>query len=162
MIRYAGRAALLKRDAYLRMVLAPDGVADGAIVVAAVHAVLMVPMVLDGTGLLPAARVVLRGMVTWIILSGMVYLIGRHGLDGDGSFPGTMAATAIGFPVLLASLALAPFVSAATAYLIISAWLVLTVWMAARIALELDRPRAAIAALGGWMGLVLVATIFRF
>ena len=37
MIRYAGRAALLRRDAYLRMVLAPDGVADGAIVVAAVH-----------------------------------------------------------------------------------------------------------------------------
>jgi hypothetical protein len=163
MIRHAIDAALLRRDPYLRMVIARDGVADGAVVVAVVHAVIVAPRLLaDGVGFLMAVRGILGGLVTWIILSGLVYLIGRHGLEGHGSFPGTMAAVSIGFPVLLASLLLAPFVAAPTAYLIMSAWLVATMWVAARVALDLEPTRAAIAAVGGWVGFVIIATIFRF
>jgi tRNA pseudouridine(38-40) synthase len=107
-IRRAIDAALLKREPYLVMVVRPDGVADGAMVVAAVYALLMIPWVLDGIGIITATRVILYGLVNWIILSGLVYLIGRYLLDGDGSYPGTMAATAIGHPVLLAGILLAP------------------------------------------------------
>jgi hypothetical protein len=161
MIRHAVDAALLRRNPYLRMVIARDGVADGAIVVAAVHAVLMIPSLLDGHGLFFALRVVLRGMVVWIVLSGLVYLIGRHGLEGDGSFAGTMAAVSIGMPVLLSSLFLTPFVSQLVAQLIVSVWLMATLWIAARVALELDPGRGAIAAVGGWAAFVVVATMFR-
>lgn len=161
MIRHAINAALLRRDPYLRMVIARDGVADGAIVVAAVHLILMVPWLLDGLSIFGAVRGVLRGLVTWILLAGLVYLIGRHGLEGDGSFPGTMAAVSIGMPVLLAALILGPFVSALTAELVISVWLMATLWVAAKVALELDAGRAAIAAVGGWVGFVVVASLFR-
>ena len=156
------RAALLRRDPYLEMVLRPDGVADGAIVVAAVFALLMLPLIWSGIGVLAAARVILLGLVNWIILSGLVYLIGRHALEGDGSFPGTMAATSIGFPVLLAAIALAPFFTPNTAQLIVSIWLIATLWMAARVALELTSSAAAIAAVGGWVGFVIVTLLFRF
>ncbi len=161
-IRRAIDAALLKREPYLVMVVRPDGVADGAIVVAVVHALLMIPWVLDGIGVLTATKVILYGILNWIILSGLVYLIGKYLLEGDGSFPGTMAATSIGYPVLLVGILLAPFAPPLRAQLIVSAWLVATVWVAARVALELSKARAAAAAVGGWVAFVVVSLILRF
>ena len=162
MIRRAINAALLRRDPYLYMTLATDGVADGAIVVASVYALLMTPLVIDGVSVISAARLVLSGMFSWIILSGLVYLVGRHLLEGYGSFPGVMAATSIGTPVLLASIALAPFVDPFTARLIVSVWLVLTLWMAARIALDLSPEKAALAAVGGEVAFIVISALFRF
>lgn len=162
MITRAINAALLRRDPYLHMVVARDGVADGAIVVAFVYAVLMIPVVLDGIPLFSAIRLVLSGMFAWIILSGLVYLVGRHAFEGWGSFPGVMAATSIGTPVLLGSLLLAPFIDPFPAQLIASAWYVLTLWMAARVALELNADKAALTALGGWVAYLVVSAIFRF
>jgi len=161
MIRHAIEAALLRRNPYLHMVLAADGVADGAIVVAAVHAILMIPFVLAGAGVLAAASLILSGLVGWILLSGLVYLIGRHALEGYGSFQGTMAATSIGQPVLLAALVLSRLIDPFPALLLGTVWLVLTIWMAARVALELDAGRAAIAAMGGWFAYLIVISIFR-
>lgn len=161
MIKHVIDAALLRRDPYLRMVIAPNGVGDGAIIVAVVGAIFMAaPALLDGLGVFAAARAILRSLVWWIILSGLVYLIGRHALEGYGSFPGTMAAVSIGFPVLISGLLLKPFVSDLTATLIVSVWLVATMWVAARVALELDSVKAAMAAAGGWAGFVVVAAIF--
>lgn len=161
MIRHAIEAALLRRNPYLRMVLAPDGVADGAIVVAAVHAILMIPLVMSGVGVISAASLILSGLVGWILLSGLVYLIGKHALDGYGSFPGTMAATSIGQPVLLSALLLSRLIDPYQALLVVSVWLVLTIWVAARVALELDAGRAAIAAVGGWFAYLVVISLFR-
>ena len=162
MIRRAIDAALLKREPYLVMVVRPDGVADGAIVVGVVYALLMIPVVLDGVDVLTATRVILYGLVNWLILSGLVYLIGRYLLEGDGSYPGTMAATSIGHPVLLAGILLAPVLDPWKAQLVVSAWLVATLWVAARVALELPKGRAALAATGGWAAFVVVSLIFRF
>ena len=152
---------MLRRNPYLHMVLARDGVADGAIIVAVVHFLLIAQYVPDGLSILLAARLILSGLVAWIILSGLVYLIGRHALEGYGSFQGTMAATSIGQPVLLASLLLAPVMDPYPAQLLVSIWLVATIWVAARVALELDGGRAAIAAIGGWFAYLIVASIFR-
>ena len=161
MIRHAIDAALLRRNPYVHMVVAADGVADGAIVVVMVHAILMIPFVLGGAGVLSAAQLILSGLVGWILLSGLVYLIGRHALEGYGSFPGTMAATSIGQPVLLATLLLARVMDPYAALLVVSVWLVLTIWVAARVALELAAGRAAIAAVGGWFAYLIVISIFR-
>lgn len=160
-IRHAFDAALLRRNPYLRMVVAPDGVADGAMVVAAVHAILAIPFVIGGAGVLDAATLILSGLVGWILLSGLVYLIGKHALDGYGSFPGTMAATSIGQPVLLIALLLSRLIDPFDAILSVSVWLVLTIWVAARVALELDAGRGAIAAVGGWFAYLLVISLFR-
>ena len=54
------QAARLRRDPYLRMVLARDGVADGAMIVGAVYLVLVVPAFIDGVGVISLLRYVLR------------------------------------------------------------------------------------------------------
>ncbi|WKZ82189.1 MAG: YIP1 family protein [Acidimicrobiia bacterium] len=161
MIRRALEAALLRREPYLIMVVRPDGVADGAIVVAITHALLSIPFVWEGGRLLLAVRVVLSGVVAWIVISGLIYLIGRHLLEGDGSFAGTMAATSIGFPVLLTALLLAPFISPLRSTLVASVWLVATLWVAAKVALDLPPARAAAAATGGWLSYVVISLLFR-
>lgn len=161
MLRNVIDAALLRREGYLRMIVARDGVADGAVIVLIVSAIGAIPAFLDGAGLFAAARGVLRGLVWWIILSGLIYLIGRRGLDGDGSFPGTMAAVSVAMPIILVSLVLAPLGGPLFADLIVSLWLVAALWVAAKMALELDGPRAAIAAVGGWVGFLAISALFR-
>jgi len=160
-IRNIVNAAVLRREPYVRMVVASDGVADGAIVVAAVYLILVIMYLGTGFEGFTIVRGVLNGVVGWIILSGLVYLAGRHLLEGHGSFPGTMAATSIGFPVLLTSLALRLVMQPYRALQIASLWLVLTVWVAARVALELDRVKAAVAAGLGWVSYLVVVAVFR-
>ncbi len=155
------KAAFLRRDPYLRMVVASDGVADGAMIVAGVYAVLVLIHLGGGFSAFLLVRVVLNGLFGWIMLSGLVYLAGRYFLEGDGSFPSTMAATSIGFPVLLLALAFRFVFPPDRAQFYASLWLVLTVWMAARVALELDPGRAAVAAGLGWAGYLIVLQLFR-
>jgi len=154
------KAAFLRRDPYLRMVVASDGVADGAMIVAAVYAALVLIHLGDGFSGFLLVRVVLDGLFKWIVLSGLVYLAGRHLLEGDGSFPSTMAATSIGFPVILLALALRLVVSVDQAEFLASLWLMLTTWVAARVALELDPGRAAVAAGLGWAGYLIILQFF--
>jgi hypothetical protein len=72
-----------------------------------------------------------------------------------------MAATSIGQPVLLVALPLSRLIDPFQAILVVSIWLVLTIWVAARVALELDAGRAAITAVGGWFTYLVVISLFR-
>ncbi|OFW53122.1 MAG: hypothetical protein A2146_09380 [Actinobacteria bacterium RBG_16_67_10] len=161
MLTNAIRAALVRRDPYVRMVVAVDGVADGAIIVAVTNLVLVVLYLGGDFEAFVIVRVILDGLIGWIVLSGMVYLVGRRLLDGYGSFPSTMAATSIGYPVVLSALVLRFVVDPYWAVQLSSLWLVVTVWMAARVALELDARKAAIAAVLGWVAYLIVRTVFR-
>ncbi len=153
---------LLRRQAYLRMVLAREGVADAALVVGTVYLLLAVPGILGSSGLLAAAGFVVGGVFGWIILSGLTYLVGRHALEGDGTFPSVMAAAGLAFPPLVLSLALRPFVPPLAALAAASAWLLACLWQAARVSLGLSPGRAAVAAAGGygaWLALSALSVI---
>lgn len=152
------QAALLRRDPYLFMVLAVDGVADAAMIVGATSAVVSLPLL--SVGVLFFLRAILSGVVGWIILSGLVYLVGRHLLEGDGSWPGVMAAVGIAYPVVLTTLLLDLFMSYNWAFAVSTLWLVAAVSVAARVALDLTVERAAMAAAAGWVGLLIVRSIF--
>ncbi|MDX1689901.1 MAG: YIP1 family protein [Acidimicrobiia bacterium] len=156
------RAARLRRDPYLRMTLAPDGVADGALIVAAIHGVLVVPALIRGADLVVLVRFVLSGMFGWLILSGLVYLIGRHLLEGYGSYQGMMAASSLAYGPLLLAIPIALFIDVGFASLIPSIWLLACVWMAAQQALELSKEHAALAAIGGYAAWVIIQTILSF
>ncbi len=156
------RAARLQRDPYLRQVLASDGVADGAMIVGAVYLILVIPPFIDGVGLFPVLRFVLGGLFGWIILSGLVYLIGKHGLEGYGSFQGTMATSALAYPPLVIGLAIELALDRLPSSLIASVWLLACLWMAARIALDLSREKAVLAAGGGYLAWLLIRLLFRF
>jgi len=161
MIRTILRGATLRRDAYLRMVLSSDGVADGLLIVASVQ--VLVGLLIQGRGLGVLVRVsmVLGGIFGWVILSGLIYLIGKHVLTGYGSFPGVAAAVSLAFPPTLVAVPLSFLVTTRQAGLIASAWMVACLWMAARVALDLSPDRAVLAAGGGWIAwLILVTFIF--
>jgi hypothetical protein len=151
--------AALRRDAYLRMVLAPDGVADGAMVVAGVYLLLAVPGILRGAGLLSVVWSVIGGVFGWVVLAGLVYLAGRYVLEGDGTFPGVAAAAALAFPPLLVALVLGLFMSPFLALLAASVWSLACLWQAARVALELAPGRTALAVAVGYGGGLLLASV---
>ena len=162
MMRTILRGALLQRDAYVRMVLVPNGPADGFMIVAGVYLVQALGLLFLDVGVINALRFALGGVFGWIILSGLVYLIGRHLLEGYGSFPGVLAAASLGFPPLLLAVPLAFVIEPYWASLIGSAWLVACLWMCARAALELEREKAVFAAIGGWVAWLVVMYFFRF
>jgi len=159
MLRVILRGALLRRDAYLRMVLAREGVADGAMIVAVVYLVLVVPAVLGGASLLAAAGFVVGGVFGWVVLSGLTYLAGRYVFEGDGTFPSVMAAAALAFPPLLVAVALRVIVTPRAAMLVASVWLLAGLWQATRVSLELAPARAAAAAALGYGGWVLLSAL---
>ena len=152
MLRVILQGLVLRRRAYLRMVLAGEGVADAVLVVVVVYLLLAVPGLLGSTGLLAAAWLVVNGVFGWVVLSGLTYLAGRHVLEGDGTFPSVMAAAGLAFPPLLVSLALRPFLSSFVALAVASGWLLACLWQAARVSLGLSPGRAAAAAAGGYAG----------
>ncbi len=152
----------LRRDAYLRMVLAPDGVADGAVMVAGVYGLLAVPGVFRGAGLLALVWSVIGGVFGWVVLAGLVYLAGRYALEGDGTFPGVAAASALAFPPLLLALVLRLVLGPFLALLAASVWLLACLWRAACVALELAPGRSTLAVAvgyGGWLLLVSVSSV---
>lgn len=156
------RAARLQRDAYLRQVLAPDGVADGALIVGAVYLALAVPALARGVDIIPVIRFVLGGLFGWIILSGLVYLIGKHALEGYGSFQGVMAAASLAFPPLVVGLLIEFLLDPLPSSLIASVWLLACLWMAARVALDLSAEKAALATAGGYLAWLLIRLVFSF
>ena len=158
MIRTVLRGAALRRDAYLRMVLSSDGVADGLLIVGAVQVLVGFLIRGRGLGVIDRVAIVLSGIFGWVILSGLIYLIGKHLLSGFGSFPGVTAAAALAFPPTLVAIPLSYLVSGRTASLIASAWMVACLWMAARVALDLPAGKAVLAAGGGWFAWLLLVT----
>lgn len=161
MMRAILRGALLRRDAYVRMVLMPDGPADGFMIVVGVYLLQALVAVFRRTDIIPALLFTLGGVFGWIVLSGLVYVIGRHLLHGFGSFPGVVGAASLGFPPLLLAIPLSFVFSPSTANLILSAWLVACLWMVARVALELEPEKAIVAAAGGWAAWLVVMYLFH-
>lgn len=159
MLRLILSGATLRRDAYLRMLLAPDGVADGAMVVAGVYLLLAVPGILRAAGLLAVVWSVIGGVFGWMVLAGLVYLAGRHVLAGEGTFPGVAAASALAFPPLLVALLLRLVLDPFLALLAASVWSLACLWQAARVALELAPGRAALAVAVGYGGWLLLASV---
>lgn len=153
MIRQVIRAATFQRDAYLRAVLSPNAAGDALILVTAVYLVMAVAILgFDGFDLVEYLRFVIRGGFSWLILSGAIYLVGRYVLEGEGSFQGVLATTALAHPVLLVVLAaraigLPPLL----ALLAGTAWFLAILVAGSRVALDLAPERAVLAVAGGYV-----------
>jgi hypothetical protein len=153
MIRQVIRASTFNRDAYLRAVLSPNAAGDALIIVAAVYLVMAVAILpFDDFDLAGYLRIVISGGFSWLILSGAIYLVGRYGLEGEGSFQGVLAMTALAHPVLLLVLAaravgLSPFL----ALLAGTVWFLAILVAGTRVALDLVLERAVLAVAGGYV-----------
>ena len=185
MIRQMIRAATFQRDAYLRAVIGTNGTGDAVIIVVAVYFVLSV--VVSGYGALDVighARFILNGAFAWLILAGVIYLVSRHLLGGDGSFQGVLAMAALAHPVLLllvaAQIGTAPPLTLLEhptllvlaigrldlipiiVVLVATAWFLAILAASTRVAMSLPMDRAAMAVGGGYAAWWMIDSIFRF
>jgi hypothetical protein len=142
------RAARFEREAYLHAVVGQNAVADGLMVVAAVWVVLAVVVAGDFDVVL-YLRWVLNGLFAWIVLSGVIYLLGKYVFEGYGSFPGTMAMSALCHPTLLLILVTRVWLSGFWAILAGTGWFLATLVAGSRVALDLPTERAALSVGGG-------------
>lgn len=146
------RAARLDRQAYLRAVLSPNAAADGVLIVAVVYVILAVAIVpLDDFELIAYGRFILQGLVSWLILAGAVYLIGRYLMDGEGSFPGVLSIVALAHPVLLVLLVARVGLSPFLALLVSTVWFLAALVAGTRVALSFTPERAGAAVAGGYV-----------
>jgi hypothetical protein len=185
MIRQIIRGAAFQRDAYLRAVIGSNGTGDAVIIVAAVYVILALTVspreVVDVVG---HARFVLNGAFAWLILSGIIYLISRHGMRGDGSFQGVLAMSALAHPVLVLLVAAqvgASFPLALYAHptlLLMEVWklgflpaiavALATLWFlgilaaGTRVAMSMTIDRAALAVGAGYLGWWVAGSILQF
>ncbi|MCB2223154.1 MAG: hypothetical protein KQH83_03175 [Actinobacteria bacterium] len=185
MIRQVIRGATLRRDAYLRAVIGTNGTADAVLIVGAVYLALSFTISTRGVAdVLGHGRFLLNGAFAWLAVSGIVYLVARYGLHGEGSFQGVLAMSALAHPPLLLLIAAQAgtavplrFVAhptllmleawrfdALTAGLVILAdlWFVVILAAGTRVAMSLSLDKAVMsagAAYGAWW---VVGSIFRF
>jgi hypothetical protein len=185
MIRQVIRGLTLRRDGFLRAVLGRNGVADAVVIVAAVYLTLSLTIGVRGVGdLIGHARFVLNGGFAWVILSGLVYLIARYAMDGEGSFQGMLAATGLAAPALLV-LAIAQIAepvplaffahptlllpevfrfgfATAAGIAVAVGWFLAILAAATRVAMSLPMERAALTVGGGYLGWWIIGTLFGF
>lgn len=185
MIRQIIRGATFQRDAYLRAVIGSNGTGDAVIIVAALYVILALTVYPQAvTDVVAHGRSLLNGAFAWLILTGIIYLIARYGLRGEGSFQGMLASSALAHPVLILLVAAqvgAPIPLSVVAHptlLLSEVWkldvipgivvAVATVWFLAilaagtRVAMSVTIDRAVLAVAGGYAGWWAVGSILGF
>ena len=130
------------------------------------------------------ARFILNGAFAWLILAGVIYLIARHLLQGEGSFQGGLAMAALAHPVLLLILAAQIGTGPPLAVLehptllvtaigrldfipvlvvvVATAWFLAILAAGTRVAMSLPMDRAALAVAGGYAAWWVIGSIFGF
>ena len=144
------RAARLEREAFVRAVVSPNAVADGLVIVGAVW-LLLAAILVDGFDLLLFVRIALSGLFAWIVLSGVIYLMGKHVFQGYGSFPGTMVMTALVHPLLLVIPLVRLWAEGFMVIVLGSLWFLVALVPGTRVALDLKVEHAALAVGAGYL-----------
>ena len=180
MIRQIVRGATFQRDAYLRAVLSSNGTGDAVIIVAVVYLVLALTIsVYAVSDVLGIARFVLSGGFAWLILTGLIYLIARYAIHGQGSYQGMLAMSALAHPVLLL-LVLLPVGGAfsffarptlaimhvdrfeflgTVAVILATLWFLAILVAGTRVAMGIAIDRAILAVAGGYLGWWVLGTM---
>ncbi len=105
-------------------------------------------------------EVLIAGAFFWLLYSGMTFLIVRYLLDAHGSFPIFMRITGFAFPTLLVMIFATLVTDSFLLTLIIGAgWFVVIVARGISYIADLDAAKSFLAAIGGYVGVVIVQSI---
>ena len=112
------------------------------------------------TSLPEVLLILLNSIVMWLLYSGIVYAIVRYLLRADGAFPFFLRLTGFAAPTLVLLIAawLLP-IPTILASILGSIWFVAIVAQGAHYVADLPLERAAVAAVGGFAGVVIVMSI---
>lgn len=156
----------LERDAFVWMDFNDRATGDGAILVAITQVLLAL-----GTGFslwdllrnpLGIVAILISGAVFWLLYSGATYVIVRYLLNGHGAFPIYLRIVGFAYPTLLLLIfarLLFDYDQFALILVVGAAWFVLIVARGITYAADLATPRALLAAIGGYVVVVVVQQI---
>jgi hypothetical protein len=165
------QAVKLERDAFVWMDFNDRATGDAAILVA-------ITQILGALGLQAAnssigatlldllqpatlVRLLISALFTWVIYSGAVYLVSRYLLDGSGQYAIYLRITGFAYPTLLLVVFTAIFISnAALALALGGAWFVVVVANGLTYSVDLPLSKAFVAAVGGFVLVVIVQAVF--
>jgi len=158
------QAVKLDRDAFVWMDFNDRASGDAAILVAITQVLISLGLGRSLINLLnpfTLLQVFLSALFTWVIYSGAVYLVSRFLLDGTGQYAIYLRITGFAYPTLLLVVFTAIFLSdVLLAFMLGGAWFVVVVAHGLMYTVDLPLPKAAVAAIGGFVVIVVVQAIF--
>jgi hypothetical protein len=153
-----------ERDAYVWMDFNDRATGDGLILVVVTELLLLLGWGLsvgDIFSALPGVLLkLLNSIVLWLLYSGIVFAIVRYLFRAEGSFPFYLRLTGFAAPTLL--LLIATFLLPLPLLLAVvlgSIWFVAVVAQGTHYVADLPLERAALAAVGGFAGVIIVTSI---
>jgi hypothetical protein len=153
----------LERDAFVWMDFNDRATGDAAILVAITQILLTLGL---GTSILtllnPATlvQILLGALFTWVIYSGAVYVVGRYLFDASGGYAIYLRITGFAYPTLLLVVFAALVIpSGFLAFIVGGAWFVVIVANGLTYTVDLPMPKAAAAAVGGYVLMVIAQQI---
>ncbi|MDK1010633.1 MAG: YIP1 family protein [Actinomycetota bacterium] len=154
----------LKRDAFVWMDFNDRATGDAAILVVLTQILMTLGFGTSFVRLLNPfmlIQVLLGALFFWVVYSGGVYLVGRYLFDASGQYAIYLRITGFAYPTLLLSVFVVLFVPNALLALILGgAWFVVIVANGLTYTVDLSIKMAAVAAVGGYVLIVIVQVIF--
>ncbi|MCL1594053.1 MAG: YIP1 family protein [Actinomycetia bacterium] len=154
----------LERDAFVWMDFNDRATGDAAILVAVSQALIAIGLGQSLLGLLNPLTLIslmINAVFLWVIYSGATYAISRYLLDGHGTYASFLRITGFAYPTLILIVFVSIFVNnALLAFVISGVWFVVIVANGVMYLADLAREKAFIAAIGGYILIVIVRTIF--
>ena len=154
----------LERDAFVWMDFNDRSTGDAAILVAVSQVLIAIGLGQSLFGLLNPLTLIslmINAVFLWVIYSGATYAISRYLLDGHGTYASFLRITGFAYPTLILIVFVSIFVnSALLAFVISGAWFVVIVANGVMYLADLAREKAFVAAIGGYVLIVIVRTIF--
>ena len=154
----------LQRDAFVWMDFNDRATGDAAILVAGTQVLIAIGLGLSLGQLinpLTLANVLLGGLFFWVVYSGATYGVARFLFDGHGTYAIYLRITGFAYPTLLVIVFVSLFVSNPLLALIAGgAWFVVVVANGLTYVADLSIGKAASSAIGGYILMIIVQTIF--
>ena len=154
----------LERDAFVWMDFNDRATGDAAILVAITQVLVSLGLgrsLIDLLNPLVLFQLLLSALFTWVIYSGAVYVVSRFLLDGSGQYAIYLRITGFAYPTLLLFVFTAIFVSNTTlAFLLGGAWFIVVVANGLTYTVDIPIAKAAGAAIGGFVVIVIAQAIF--
>ena len=154
----------LERDAFVWMDFNDRATGDAAMLVAGTQILISIGLGLSLGQLinpLTLANILLGALFFWVVYAGATYAVSRFLFDGHGAYAIYLRITGFAYPTLLLIVFVSFFVSNPLLALVVSgAWFVLVVANGLTYVADLSIVKAAGSAIGGYILIVIVQTIF--
>ena len=154
----------LERDAFVWMDFNDRATGDAAMLVAGTQILLSIGLGLSLGQLLnplTLVNVLLGGLFFWVVYSGATYAVSRFLFDGHGTYAIYLRITGFAYPTLLVLVFVSFFISNPLVALVVSgAWFVVVVANGLTYVADLSIAKSAGSAIGGYILMVVVQTIF--